>query len=57
MSETFDRSALDGKDREQLGEIASALGVKARALLGRMPIRSLAQGGILKLMPYTIEVK
>jgi transcription termination factor Rho len=28
MSETFDRSQLDGKDREQLGEIASALGVK-----------------------------
>src|SRR6476660_5287721 len=29
MSGTFDRSQLDGKDREQLGEIASALGVKA----------------------------
>ena len=28
MSETFDRSQLDGKDREQLGEIAAALGVK-----------------------------
>src|SRR6478752_3729005 len=28
MSETLDRSQLDGKDREQLGEIASALGVK-----------------------------
>jgi transcription termination factor Rho len=29
MSDTFDRSQLDGKDREQLGEIASALGIKA----------------------------
>jgi transcription termination factor Rho len=29
MSDTFDRSQLDGKDREQLSEIASALGVKA----------------------------
>ena len=29
MSETFDRSQLDGKDREQLTEIASALGVKS----------------------------
>jgi transcription termination factor Rho len=29
MSDTFDRSALDGKDREQLSEIASALGVKS----------------------------
>ncbi|HEV7523415.1 MAG TPA: transcription termination factor Rho [Acidimicrobiia bacterium] len=28
MSETFDRSQLDGKDREQLSEIASAVGVK-----------------------------
>ena len=29
MTDTFDRSQLDGKDREQLSEIASALGVKA----------------------------
>src|SRR4051812_46142786 len=29
MSDTFDRTQLDGKDREQLSEIASALGVKA----------------------------
>ncbi|MGQ0825282.1 MAG: transcription termination factor Rho [Actinomycetota bacterium] len=29
MSDTFDRSQFDGKDREQLSEIASALGVKA----------------------------
>ena len=29
MSDTFDRSQLDGKDREQLPEIASALGVKS----------------------------
>ncbi len=29
MTDTFDRSQLDAKDREQLTEIASALGVKA----------------------------
>ncbi len=29
MSDTFDRAQLDGKDREQLSEIASALGVKS----------------------------
>src|SRR5689334_22250749 len=29
MSQTFDRSQLDGKDREQLTAIASALGLKA----------------------------
>src|SRR5437870_2829033 len=29
MTDTFDRSQLDGKDRDQLSEIASALGVKS----------------------------
>ncbi|GIU86803.1 MAG: hypothetical protein KatS3mg009_1318 [Acidimicrobiia bacterium] len=29
MSDTFDRSQLDGKDREQLSEIASALGIRS----------------------------
>src|SRR5689334_25278956 len=29
MSQTFDRSQLDGKDREQLTAIASALGLKS----------------------------
>ncbi len=29
MSDSFDRSQLDGKDREQLSEIASALGIKS----------------------------
>jgi len=29
MTDTFDRSQLDGKDREQLSEIASALGIKS----------------------------
>ena len=29
MSQTFDRSQLDGKDREQLSGIATALGVKS----------------------------
>ncbi len=29
MSETFDRSQLDGKDRDQLSQIAGALGVKS----------------------------
>jgi protease-4 len=30
---------------------------KLQALVGNLPIRSLAHGGILELMPYTIEVK
>ena len=33
MSQTFDRSQLDGKDREQLTAIASALGLKALSRL------------------------
>jgi len=30
---------------------------KLQALVGNLPIRSLAHGGILELMPYRIEVK
>lgn len=33
------------------------ISAKAQALVGRLPIRALAQGGILKLMPYSIEVQ
>ena len=29
MTQTFDRSQLDGKDREQLSQIATALGLKS----------------------------
>jgi protease-4 len=42
---------------DDASQLESALGVKARALLGRLPIRSLTEGGILRLMPYSIEVK
>jgi protease-4 len=35
----------------------AALELKVRAFLGRLPIRSLMHGGILRLMPYTIDVK
>jgi protease-4 len=30
---------------------------KAKALVGRLPIHALMHGGILRLMPFTIEVK
>ena len=30
---------------------------RAEALVGKMPIRTLMHGGIMRLMPYTIEVK
>lgn len=30
---------------------------KIRSLVGHMPIRALTQGGIMRLMPFTIEVK
>jgi protease IV len=35
----------------------SEVETKLRALTGKLPIRALAQGGILRLMPFTIEVK
>ena len=30
---------------------------RARALVGKLPVRSLIHGGIMELMPYSIEVK
>lgn len=42
---------------DDTAELESMLRTKAQALVGRLPIRSLAQGGILRLLPYTIDVK
>jgi protease-4 len=35
----------------------SEVETRIRTLVGKLPIRSLAQGGVLRLMPYAIEVK
>jgi protease-4 len=35
----------------------SELDAKIRALVGQWPVRALAHGGIMRLMPFTIEVK
>jgi len=35
----------------------SEVEARIRALLGKLPIRSLTQGGMLRLMPFSIEVK
>ena len=35
----------------------SEVETRIRALVGKLPIRSLAQGGVLRLMPFAIEVK
>jgi protease-4 len=37
--------------------LPSPLRAKARAAIGRLPIRALMQGGILRLMPYTIDIQ
>lgn len=42
---------------DETTELEAMLRVKAKALVGRLPIQALAHGGILRLMPYTIEVK
>lgn len=39
------------------GEENAAIETKLESLLGGLPIHSLAQGGFLKLMPYTIRVQ
>jgi protease-4 len=38
-------------------EVESAMESKFRAMLGKLPIRSLAQGGVMRLMPFAIVVK
>ena len=35
----------------------SELESQIRALVGQWPVRSLAHGGIMRLMPFTIQVK
>jgi protease-4 len=42
---------------DETATMESAIEKKIRAVVGKVPIRSLTQGGILKLMPYTVEVK
>jgi protease-4 len=36
---------------------ATELETRLRPFIGRLPLRSLAHGGILRLMPYTVDVK
>jgi protease-4 len=38
-------------------QLESIIRTKARTLIGDLPIRSLGQGGILRLMPFTIQIK
>jgi protease-4 len=42
---------------DDTAQLESLIQTKTRMLVGNLPIRSLAQGGILRLMPYTIQVK
>jgi protease-4 len=42
---------------DDTAQLESLIQAKTRMLVGNLPIRSLAQGGILRLMPYTIQVK
>jgi protease-4 len=42
---------------EDAMDMDAMLGARAKALVGHLPIRALLQGGMLRLMPYTIEVK
>ena len=37
--------------------IESMMESKAKTLVGNLPVRALARGGILELMPYSIDVK
>jgi len=42
---------------DDTAQLESLVQAKTRMLVGNLPIRSLTQGGILRLMPYTIQVR
>ena len=49
--------SASGDNTELESALPSPLRAKARAAIGRLPIRALMQGGILRLMPYTIDIQ
>jgi protease-4 len=44
-------------NRSDDADLESLVARRARALVGKLPVRSLIHGGIMELMPYSIEVK
>jgi hypothetical protein len=38
-------------------DIEAMIARRAKVLVGKLPVRSLMRGGIMELMPYSIEVK
>jgi protease-4 len=38
-------------------DVESLIARRARTLVGKLPVRSLMRGGIMELMPYSIEAK
>jgi len=44
-------------NRSEDADVEAMVARRARALVGKLPVRSLLHGGIMELMPYSIEVK
>ena len=44
-------------NRSDDADMETMVARRARALVGKLPVRSLIHGGIMELMPYSIEVK
>jgi protease-4 len=44
-------------NRSDDADVEAMVARRARALVGKLPVRSLIHGGIMELMPYSIEVK
>jgi protease IV len=44
-------------NRSDDADVETMIARRARALVGKLPVRSLIHGGIMELMPYSIEVK
>jgi protease-4 len=51
------RSVWDLVFNREDEDIESLIARRAKALVGKLPVRSLIHGGIMELMPYSIEVK
>ncbi len=44
-------------DRTEDADVESLIARQAKSLVGKLPVKSLMHGGIMELMPYSVEVK
>jgi protease-4 len=42
---------------DENAQAEAQIAARLRTFLGRLPVRSLAQGGVMRLLPYTVDVR